>query len=152
MPRFVGSLFVGLTLVALLGVARHALSQPPARPAAVENDEALNTPQGRERWMQSKLSSSQRILGALTRGDLKGIEDDSRRMLMINVLQKWSAENKVEKQSDYDGQLNAFEFATKELIRHAKNDDTEGALEAYVLLTRTCVKCHQLIRDVPELK
>lgn len=103
-----------------------------------------------DKWMQIKLHSSQEILAGLTNADFKKIESQSRRLLVLNFLENWRRENSFVKESEYQKQLNSFEFATKELIRTAGAKEINGALDAYVLLTRSCVECHKLIRDIPQ--
>jgi hypothetical protein len=115
----------------------------PASKSADKNKEAAN------KWMQVKLRSSQEIFAALTQGDSKAIEVAAGRMLLMNALEEWRNDSKFTRHADYDAQLNAFEYATKELIRTAKHKDIDGALEAYTRLARSCVKCHQVIRDAP---
>ncbi|MBL8849013.1 MAG: hypothetical protein JNG89_04990 [Planctomycetaceae bacterium] len=116
---------------------------PNATTAAPQNEEDANA------WMLAKLSGSQNILAHLTRGDIDAVATDARRMQVMTYLEQWLTASEIEETSEYRGQLNAFEFSTKELIRHAEDDDVNGALDAYVDMTRTCVKCHQLIRDAP---
>ena len=147
-----------LTLLAALSVlslAGSALTdfgnaQPTVKKAPQEDDDKSAT--NANKWMRLKLHSSQEIFAALTRGDGQQIEMNARRMLVLNLLEKWIADNPLTDQSDYQAQLNAFEFATKELVRTGKSNDIDGALHAYGLLANSCVKCHQLIRDVPAKK
>ena len=101
----------------------------------------------RDRWMSVKLNSAQQILEDLTTGDFKRLETDARRMQVLNFLEQWARDKSFKQESEYQGQLNAFEFATKELVRHAADKNTEGALKSYVALTESCVHCHELIRD-----
>ncbi|MCA9073389.1 MAG: hypothetical protein KDA93_00045 [Planctomycetaceae bacterium] len=132
-----------VTLCAMFAVALVGLGQPSSA-----DDAADDSPQtDRDRWMSVKLTSAQRILEDLTTGDFDGLEAHARRMQVMNLLEQWIRDEDVERKSDYQGQLNAFEFATKELIRHAADDNSEGALKAYVALTESCVRCHDLIRD-----
>jgi len=104
------------------------------------------------KWMQIKLHASQEILAGLTNADFKKIEDQSRRLLVFHILENWLQENPFSGGSEYQGQLNSFEFATKELVRTSEAKDIDGALDSYVLLTRSCVECHKLIRDVPKIR
>ena len=97
--------------------------------------------------MTVKLTSAQQILADLTSGDFERLETSARRMQVMNFLEKWLRDENFANKSGYQGQLNAFEFATKELIRNAQDNNTDGALKAYVALTESCVRCHQLIRD-----
>ena len=73
-------------------------------------------------------------------------------MLVLNLLEQWIADKPFMNRSNYQAQLNAFEYATKELVRTGSSNDIDGALEAYGRLAHSCVKCHQLIRDVPARK
>ncbi len=100
-----------------------------------------------DRWMHAKLDSAQQIFAGLTHGDLDTVKKSAQAMLVVNVLESWLKENKFSNRSAYQGQLNAFEFANKELIRQAEDEYLEGALDAWVRLSRSCVECHKLIRD-----
>lgn len=100
-----------------------------------------------DRWMQAKLSATQEIFEGLTKGDLEAVTTNARRMQAVHILEQWLRDTGFEEESEYQGQLNAFEFANKELIRFAGADDMDGALGAYQMLTESCVRCHQLIRD-----
>lgn len=100
-----------------------------------------------DRWMKAKLHSAQQIFAGLTQGDLEIVKKRAQYMAVVNVLEDWLKKNEFTKKSAYRGQLNAFEFANKELIRHAEDDNLDGALEAWIKLSRSCVECHKLIRD-----
>ena len=147
-----------LTLLAALSVLSLAGSvftvfgnaQPAVKKAPQVDDEKAQA--DANKWMRLKLHSSQEIFAALTRGDSQQIETNARRMLVLNLLEKWIADNPLTDQTNYQAQLNAFEYATKELVRTGKSNDIDGALHAYGLLANSCVKCHQLIRDVPAKK
>jgi hypothetical protein len=104
----------------------------------------------RDRWMLLKLSSSHEVFEALTKGDLDDVARNGRRLLAANILEQWLRDAEFKNQSAYKGQLNAFEYSVKELVRHAEDKDVDGALDAYVGMTQACVRCHKLIRDVPE--
>lgn len=133
----------GLIGVAALVIAR-AEDDPPEEPPR-----GTVTPEEHDRWMRLKLISSQRVFEGLTSGDFMAVERNARRMQVLNLLEQWLKERDFARSSDYQGQLHAFEFAVKELIRHGADRDSEGALEAYIALSRSCVRCHQLLRDAP---
>jgi hypothetical protein len=126
-----------------VAAAEDQTKAPIASAAASQNEEDANA------WMLAKLSGSQNILASLTRGDIQAVVTDARRMQVMTYLEQWLTASEIEELSEYRGQLNAFEFSTKELARHAEDGNVNGALDAYVDMTRTCVKCHELIRDVP---
>ncbi len=132
--------------VCLCAIIATALTSVPQRSTA--DDAVQESPQaGKDRWMTVKLNAAQQILADLTSGDFDQLEKSARRMQVMNFMEQWQRDAEVKRKSDYQGQLNAFEFSTKELIRYAGDQDTEGALGAYVALTQSCVRCHQLIRD-----
>jgi hypothetical protein len=98
-------------------------------------------------WMKLKLISSQQAFDGLTHGEFERVENAARRMLVLNLLEQWAKRKEFTLQSEYRGQLHAFEFAVKELVRHSEDHDMDGALDAYVAMSRSCVRCHELIRD-----
>lgn len=101
-----------------------------------------------DQWMKAKQSHAHEIFDGLIASDFKKIEDASAKMIGNNFLERWMANRKeYEKHFAYHGQLNSFEYSTKELWRFAKQKDLDGALKAYGVMSRSCVRCHQLIRD-----
>jgi hypothetical protein len=129
----------------ILGAAMLAFDFEGA--AAADDEPEAAAPEERDRWMAAKLTSSQQILEHLTRGEFEELETSARRMQVMNFLEQWLREEDFARESEYQGQLNAFEFATKELTRHAGDENVDGALNAYVAMTESCVRCHSLIRD-----
>ncbi len=105
---------------------------------------------GYDAWMTAKLVASQQVLTHLTMGDFEKMEESARRMQFVHYLEQWLRKEEFKNQSGYMGQLHAFEFATKELVRHAEDRDMDGALKSFQLVTESCVRCHQLIRDPVE--
>lgn len=103
-----------------------------------------------DRWMQIKLKSSQEVFAGLMNGDFEAVRTNVRRMQVLGLMEAWSRRRgEYVGRSDYEKQLNAFDDATKELLREADRSDVEGTLEAYVKLSRSCVRCHQVVRDAP---
>lgn len=101
-------------------------------------------------WMKAKQLHAQRIFAGLTEGDFKKIEAGATAMYGAGVLEKWLAGRKFDQPHVYEGQLNTFEYSVKELARHAKQKDIEGALDSYLMMSQTCVRCHRMLRDVPK--
>jgi hypothetical protein len=122
-------------------------AQPVAADDAADQRSSAAQSQDRDRWMAVKLTSAQQILEHLSTGDFDKLQASARRMQVINFLEQWQRDNDFTGKSDYQEQLNAFEFATKELIRHAGDKDIGGALKSYHAVTDSCVQCHILIRD-----
>jgi len=144
---------VGSLLISDEPVTRSERNKPSATTAADDEKPPIGEPTEQvdendlDHWMEVKRLSAAEVFSALTVGDFKQLETSARRMQILNLLEQWRRDNAFEKESDYQGQLNAFEFATKELIRTAKAKDVDGALGAYINLTQSCVRCHKLIRD-----
>jgi hypothetical protein len=149
------SVAIAAMIAGLFVVCLSVQGQPTQKPAGLQEPrredvpEAPKTKEEVDKWMLIKLKASQEIFAGLTNGESKKIENNARRMLVINVLEQWRRDNDFAKTSEYEAQLNAFEYATKELIRTSHHEDIDGALDAYIRLSQSCVKCHQLIRDVP---
>lgn len=136
---------MALALLGLFALGICVFSAGGASWATDDADDA--TPEEHDRFMAAKLVSSQNILSDLTHGDFESLEENARRMQVISLLQQWLRDTDFEHKSEYEGQINAFDFATKELIRHASDHNTEGVLQAYLDMTTSCVHCHELIRE-----
>ncbi len=147
MKRF--TLMATLAVVTAIAVAVVAAAdKEKKKPKESDKESVAAQKQDEEdRWMNAKLESSQQIFAGLTRGDLETVTMRARGMLVIGVLENWLRKNEFTKKSAYQGQLNAFEFANKELIRQAEDGNIDGTLEAWLRLSRSCVECHKLIRD-----
>jgi hypothetical protein len=137
---------IAFTVVACLFAAT-SQSAPTDEPKARKATKDGETVSDDDKWMAGKLHGAQEILDGLMHGNSEKVEDHARRMLVLNLLESWVDKNRFSRPSDYEGQLNAFEYSLKELVRTAKAKDTRGSLDSYVRLTRSCVECHQLIRD-----
>lgn len=99
-------------------------------------------------WMKAKQRNAHAIFDGLTEGDFEKIEASTLKMMGNNFLERWMVDRKeYEQYFAYHGQLNAFEYSTKELWRFAKQKDMDGALQAYVRMSQSCVRCHSLIRE-----
>jgi hypothetical protein len=140
-------LLAAFTCAGLASLAVTVAADPKTetrKPAQGTNEEQAKDA---NKWMQMKLHSSQEIFAALSRGDAKAIEAPARRMLVLNVLEQWKSNKPYMDHSDYEAQLNAFEFAVKELARTGRDNNLNDALDAYLALTKSCVRCHQVVRD-----
>lgn len=138
---------IALCVLGICGIVA-VTSNGDGRTSHADDKAQQPPPSERDRWMAVKLASSQQVLEHLTRGDFEKLQTSARRMQVLNFLEQWTRDEDFQRKSDYQGQLNAFEFATKELIRHAGDKNVEGSLKSYTALTESCVRCHQLIRDV----
>lgn len=100
-----------------------------------------------DRWMGLKLASSQFIFAELTRGNLEGVAQQARASQVVDALEYWLRGHTFRQQSEYQKQLNRYQFATRELARHADDGNIDGALESWLDVNRSCIECHKLLRD-----
>jgi hypothetical protein len=139
---------LGHKTISLISVATTIIALLVAPDLCMSNESAERKATSKQKHsMAIKLAAAQESLEHLTSGDLPRLAASGRRLQIMNVLGKWLQDSEMTKKSAYRGELNSFEFATKELIRHAENDDVAGSLKAYVAMTESCVNCHTLIRD-----
>lgn len=94
-------------------------------------------------WMEKKLEFSRNILAALTTADFDEIRRNAENMTFVGYLEKWERGG----QPDYKRQVTYFEFASQELIRHAKAKNIDGATLAFNQLATSCIQCHKVVRD-----
>jgi hypothetical protein len=95
-------------------------------------------------WMRQKLRASQEILRGLSDGDFQCIGANAQSMNVMEHLERWARAGKPE----YQTQLRLFEFANRELIRAAAEQNLDAATLAYTQLTVSCVNCHKIVRNV----
>jgi hypothetical protein len=145
-----------IAAVACAGLGSVALTfsadPPPSPKKPVQKTDEDQPVKDANKWMEIKLHSSQEIFAALSRGDAKAIETPARRMLLLNVLEQWKSNKPYMDHSQYEAQLNAFEYAVKELARTGRDNNINDSLDAYVALTKSCVRCHQIVRDAAAKK
>lgn len=96
-------------------------------------------------WMAQKLEHSQNVFAALAAGDFEKLEQNSSQMQLLSKIEGFVRRRSPE----YTAQLHAFELANREVLRHARAKNIEGATLAFQQLTISCVACHKLLRDSP---
>ena len=104
-----------------------------------------------DRWMLFKLTSSQAMFTELTRGNLKGVAKHARASQAIDALEYWLRGKEFRNRSEYHKQLNQYQFAVRELARHAEDGNIDEALESWLDINRSCVQCHKLLRDTAQV-
>lgn len=104
-------------------------------------------PEQSDKWMLFKLTSSQAMFTDLTHGNLKGVAKHARASTVVDVLEYWLRGKEFRQRSEYHKQLNKYQFAVRELARHAEDNNIDGALESWLDINRSCVQCHKLLRD-----
>lgn len=129
-----------------------AATEAPAAKKADKDDDARKKDKdetsGRgDRWMMFKLTSSQLIFAELTRGNLEEVAKHARASQTVDALEYWLRGKEFRQRSEYHKQLNQYQFAVRELARHAEDGNIDGALESWLDVSRSCVECHKLLRD-----
>jgi hypothetical protein len=94
-------------------------------------------------WMHQKSALQQRLMQGLSEGDFDQIRKTA---VLLNVLSYFEGRAHSEN-PEYKRQLGHFDWANRELVRMAKEENLEGATLAYNQLTVSCVYCHKTLRD-----
>jgi len=89
--------------------------------------------------MREKLSHSQAILGAVVTSDWATLDRESRALAMAVRDPAWS---NALTEPEYLRQSDAFSRALQDLIEASSRKDLEGAGNAQIMLTASCVRCH----------
>ncbi len=95
-------------------------------------------------WMKQKREFTQNILAGLTQGDFDKISANASAMDFLGYLEQWARAGRP----GYKQQATYFAFANRELVRHAKEKNIDGATLAFTQLTTSCVQCHKIVRDI----
>ena len=111
--------------------------------AAVLPLRAEEEPKKSSLWMRQKLQASQAILAGLADADFDAIRQNAQAMSLMEYLEK-SLRADI---PGYRTQLRLFEFADRELIRAARENNIDAATLAYTQLTISCVNCHKIVRE-----
>ncbi|MBX9789098.1 MAG: hypothetical protein K2Y37_09305 [Pirellulales bacterium] len=98
-------------------------------------------------WMKKKLEHSQSALRALALEDFDALRASANAMRRLSDIEGFARRTDAK---EYRAQLQIFEFANDELIRHAKEKNVDGAALAFTQLTLSCVNCHKHLRDEKE--
>jgi cytochrome c556 len=98
-------------------------------------------------WMKKKLEHSQSALRAIAMEDFDSLRASATAMRRLSDLEGFARRTDAK---EYRAQLQIFEFANDELIRHAKDKNIDGAALAFTQLTLSCVNCHKHLRDEKE--
>jgi hypothetical protein len=93
--------------------------------------------------MQRKLSNAQLVLEGLAMANFEKIEKGADGLLLCVRDASWRAI----KSPKYDAFSNEFQRNLESLKKASNKKNVDAASLAYVEMTLTCVKCHQLLRD-----
>jgi hypothetical protein len=115
----------------------------PRKKDANKNEPTTTEEKPMSFWMERKLELSQSVFAALASGDFAKLEQSSSQMQLLSKIEGFVRRRSPE----YTAHLRSFELSNKEIIKHAKAKNIEGAALAFQQLTISCVGCHKLLRD-----
>jgi hypothetical protein len=130
-----------MILVALFGALTWEViaAEQPKRDLAAE-------PTDHGGLMRRKLEHTRGMLEGLATEDFALIQKHAKLMNELTTLEQWSRPESLR----YRAQLNIFWSANKEMMRHAKDKNLDGAALSYTQMTLSCVNCHKFLRDPTE--
>lgn len=129
--------FVSATLVVLF-IAIVTLVRPTVAGDEEPTSKDINY------WMKKKLEHSHSILTGLAMEDFERIRTGAEAMRKLGKVEAFARRKDAE---DYRMQLRVFDFANRELVRLAKEENLDGVATAFNQLTLSCLNCHKLLRD-----
>lgn len=101
-----------------------------------------------KKLMDQKLKSSQKILEGLALNDFKKTATGAEDLLRISNTEEWFAY----KTREYKLHSNEFRRAAEKLLKKSKEKNLDGAALAYMELTMTCIRCHEYVREVRDVR
>ncbi len=94
-----------------------------------------------ESLMKAKAGYAHRLLDAVVLGELETVRDQAFRLKAIAETADWSAIDTPE----YLRESEAFIRATERLQQSASSGNHDAVVDAYVEITRSCVRCHRYL-------
>jgi hypothetical protein len=101
-----------------------------------------------QQLMIDKLTNSQKLLEGIALGKFDKIEKHADELIRISKTAEWLAQ----KTPRYEQFSNEFQRAAEELAKKAKAKNMDGVTLAYFDLTKSCVRCHQYLREVRDAR
>jgi hypothetical protein len=96
----------------------------------------------RQHFMQGKLVISQEILQGVVLSDFKLIEKGATGLNLLTLGEEWGFNNT----KDYARMSEDLRRISKQLVKAAREKNSEAATLGYQRLTLNCVECHQALR------
>jgi hypothetical protein len=131
MSHFRKSLIVVLTLILTAAVAHEIYAQT------------------RNQLMIDKLQNAQKLLEGIALGKFDKIEKHANELVRISKTAEWLNAHKAPR---YELFSSEFQRSAEEIAKKAKEKNMDGVTLAYFDLTKSCVRCHQHIRDVRDAR
>ena len=103
----------------------------------------------RNQLMIDKLQNAQKLLEGIALGKFDKIEKHASELVRISKTAEWMNAHKTPR---YELFSNEFQQSAEEIVKKAKDKNMDGVTLAYFDLTKSCVRCHQHIRDVRDAR
>lgn len=139
-PVFLLLLGVGVANMCVLS-ADQPLTSDQLGPARQHRVTPINQAPGA--LMRSKLTSSQSVLAGVLRKDFDAIAAEAKVLKGISEAAEWPRS----RDSVYEHFGRTFRRQCNELERAAETSNHDGVMFTYLSMTKTCVDCHDYVRD-----
>ena len=126
-------IFLGLAGLALAATFLTARGQEPR-------------PRTRAEFMRLKLEYSKLVLEGLTLENYQTIIKNAQALKKLSEAAEWEVPT-IPDVGEYIVFTSEFQRLTDELVKKARERNTDGATLAYVRLTVNCVNCHKYVRQ-----
>jgi hypothetical protein len=100
------------------------------------------------RLMMEKLQNAQKLLEGIALSKFDRIEKHASELVHISKQAEWLAY----KTPRYELFSNEFQKAAETIAKKAKEKNMDGVTLAYSDLTRSCVRCHEYVREVRDAR
>ncbi len=101
-----------------------------------------------QQLMIAKLQHAQKLLEGIALGKFDKIESSALELTRISRTAEWLAQ----KAPRYEMFSNEFTQAAETIAKKAKEKNVDGVTLAYFDLTKSCVRCHQHMREVRDAR
>lgn len=104
--------------------------------------------EGLSKLMASKLKNSQGVLEGLAMAKFDKITRCAEELIQLTKTEEWL----VHKTPRYEVHSNEFRSAAETLVRKARARNLDGAALAYFDMTMSCLRCHQYVRELRDVR
>jgi hypothetical protein len=101
-----------------------------------------------KRMMTDKVKNAQALLEGLAMADYAKVTRSAEELIRISNTAEWV----VHKTARYETYGNEFRRAAEDIIQKAKAKNIDGVALGYGDLVRSCVRCHQYVREVQDAR
>jgi hypothetical protein len=130
---------ISTAIVVVCALAASSVGQPQDQGAG-----KTEPPTSNQLLMRDKLAQMNLVLEGLTLDKFEQVEKSADMLRMISIAVSWHI---VDPTPRYERLRKNFEEQAVDLVRHAKERNTDAATLDLVRLNLTCAQCHQHMRE-----